>query len=156
MSKLTLCSHSLEDLAALRRNCQVIYRFFTFICTSLHFLLIYGQIHLSHHSLDEIRVELTAPASRELQKICLGFAFTYVCVEVLSCIRVTRTFNGLSYFEEEKRLKFLELADSNNQVLAKETSPWGKEMPLTRVFNLWRSQNSGYSEFSCILVTLLA
>lgn len=108
MSKLCALT-ALQDLAALHRDCQVIYRFFTFICTSLHFLLIYSQIHLGHHSLDEIRVELAAPASAELQKTCLGFAFTYVCVEVLSSIRVAHTFNGLSSFEEEKRLQFLNL-----------------------------------------------
>lgn len=108
MSKFALCSQSLADLTALCRDCQVIYRFSTFVCTSLHFLLIYSQIHLSHHSLDEIRAELTVPASGELQKTCLWFALSYVCVEVLSSIRLGCTFNGCSSFEEEKNIEISE------------------------------------------------
>lgn len=138
MSKFTLCSQSLADLTALCRDCQVIYRFSMFVCTSLHFLLIYSQIHLSHHSLDEIRAELAAPASGELQKTCSWFAFTYVRVEVLSCIRLGLTFNGSSSLEEEKkkRLKFLNFVILLIELNAhKKISPGGKEIPLVPVFS---------------------
>lgn len=134
MSKFTLCSQSLAALTALCRDCQVIYRFSMFVCTSLHFLLIYNQIHLSHHSLDEIRAELTAPASGELQKTCSWFAFSYVCVEVLPESGLDEHLMGALLLRRKKRLKFLNFVILLIKLIAKETSPGEKEIPLGHMF----------------------
>lgn len=107
MSKLTPCSHSLTASAAPRRNCQVVYGFFVFICTSLHFLLIYSQVQLSHRSPDEIGVELTAPSSAELRKH-VGVCFRFCLRRGTSLKWVTHAhLMAAVILRRKKRRKFL-------------------------------------------------